>query len=111
MAGRRCPGQRCPTILTGTERYCPTHAREYETRRGTPVQRGYGAEHRALRAEWQQRIDAGEIVMCADGCGTPITGRTWHLGHAEDRSAYLGPQTVRCNTEDGGRRGARARFA
>ena len=115
-AGRRCPGRTvdaagrevgCPVILKGRERYCPRHARTYEQRRGTPTQRGYGAGHRALRAAWQARIDAGEDVRCADGCGARIVGTDWHLGHTEDRSDYLGPQTVGCNTADGGRRAHR----
>ena len=116
MAGRRCPGKdevdgrsrACPTILTSGERYCTRHARQYEARRGTSTQRGYGVDHRALRADWQRRIDAGEIVMCADGCGARIAGRMWQLGHDHQRGGYLGPQTVRHNTQDGGRRGRAA---
>lgn len=116
MAGRRCPGKddtdgrvrACPTILVHGEKYCVRHAREYEGRRGTRQERGYTASHDQLRAAWQARIDAGEIIYCADGCGTRITGRAWHLGHTEDRTAYLGPQTIAHNTSDGGRRGARA---
>lgn len=113
MAGRRCPGKdeqdgrtrACPTILTNGERYCPRHARQYEQRRGSPTARGYDTRHRALRADWQARIDAGEIVMCADGCGARITGRMWHLGHDHQHGGYLGPQTIACNTREGGRRG------
>ena len=109
MAGRRCPGKGCPTIITNGARYCPTHAREYEQRRGTRQQRGYGHEHQMLRAEWQRRIDSGEVITCADGCGTRITGRDWQLGHDHLRGGYLGPQTIAHNTSDGGRRGAAAR--
>lgn len=104
MAGRRCPAQGCPRIITGTARYCPTHAREYEGRRGTPTQRGYGAGHRALRADWQRRIDAGEPVTCAT-CPTVLKGAAWDLGHTEDRTGYIGPQCLTCNRSDGGRRG------
>jgi hypothetical protein len=113
MAGRRCPGKderdgrtrACPTILTSGERYCPRHARQYERRRGSATTRGYDTQHRALRTDWQRRIDAGETVMCADGCGTRITARTWQLGHDHQRGGYLGPQTIACNTREGGRRG------
>lgn len=108
MAGRRCPAQRCPRIITGNDRYCPTHAREYEAKRGTPTQRGYGPPHRALRAAWQRRIDAGEHITCACGCGQPITGTAWDLGHDHERGGYLGPQLARCNRSEGGRRGSRA---
>lgn len=106
MAGRRCPAKGCPKILTNGERYCPTHAREYEGRRGTPTARGYGAEHRAIRRQWQQRIDNGERITCAT-CPVVITGTAWQLGHDHARGVgYLGPQCVRCNTSEGGRRGA-----
>lgn len=107
MAGRRCPARGCPRIIPAQARYCPTHAREYEGRRGTPAQRGYDAQHRALRAQWQRRIDAGERVVCAT-CPTLITGTAWQLGHDHERGGYLGPQCVRCNTSDGGRRGRAA---
>lgn len=113
MAGRRCPGKderdgrsvACPTILTNGERYCTRHARAYEQRRGSARQRGYDTTHDALRAAWQRRIDAGEDVRCADGCGTKITGRMWQLGHDHQRGGYLGPQTIAHNTSEGGRRG------
>lgn len=112
MAGRRCPGRdeidgrtrTCPTILTRGERYCPRHARQYEQRRGSRQARGYDTTHDQLRAQWQQRIDNGERIVCAT-CPTIITGHAWQLGHDHQRGGYLGPQCVRCNTTDGGRRG------
>lgn len=112
MAGRRCPGKdevdgrvrACPTILVHGERYCTRHARQYEGRRGTSAQRGYGAGHQALRARWQGRIDDGEVVICAT-CPTRITGAAWQLGHDHEHGGYLGPQCVPCNTREGGRRG------
>lgn len=105
MAGRRCPGQRCPTILTNGERYCPRHLAEYETKRGTPEQRGYDVEHRALKRQWQDRIDAGEVIHCARGCGRRITGRAWDLGHTDDRATWTGPECRPCNRGAGGRLG------
>ena len=105
MAGRRCPGERCPRILTQGQRYCPQHALEYEQRRGTPAQRGYDTEHQKLRRTWQARLDAGEIIHCAR-CGSRINPRAWDLGHTEDRAAWTGPECVGCNRADGGRRGA-----
>lgn len=104
MAGRRCPTRGCPRIITGTARYCPDHARAYETRRGTPTQRGYGTTHRTLRAAWQLRIDAGERVTCAT-CPVRITGSAWDLGHDHVSGGYLGPQCERCNRSEAGRRG------
>jgi hypothetical protein len=104
MAGRRCPAKGCPKILTQGERYCPTHAREYEGRRGTPVHRGYDQAHRARRAAWQARIDAGQRVTCAT-CPAVLTGRAWDLGHDHERDGYIGPQCITCNRGEAGRRG------
>ena len=105
MAGKRCPANGCPTIITTRARYCPIHAREYEARRGTRQHRGYNSAHDALRAQWQNRINGGEVVLCADGCGTPITGTNWDLGHTPDRTGHIGPQTREHNRSEGGRRG------
>jgi len=99
-ATRRCP--RCPRLIPAGTRYCPTHQAEYEAGRGTPTQRGYGTTHRTTRTQWQARIDAGEPIYCADGCGARIIGTAWHLGHSADRSSYIGPQTIACNTREGG---------
>lgn len=102
-AGRRCP--RCPTIITNGARYCPTCTRAYDTARGTRQARGYDANHDALRATWQARIDSGQVVRCVT-CGAALAGRGWDLGHTADRTGYIGPQCVTCNRSDGGRRGA-----
>ena len=105
MAGRRCPGERCPRILTRGQRYCPQHALEYEQRRGTPAQRGYDTEHQKLRRTWQARLDAGEIIHCAR-CGARIDHRAWDLGH-DDQRQHRGPECTPCNRSAGGRNGAR----
>lgn len=100
--GRRCPATRCPNIITTNARYCPQHARDYNTQRGTPTTRGYGPHHRKLRAQWQTRINQGEHITCWR-CHTPITGTHWHLGHHDhDRETYNGPECVNCNTTAGG---------
>lgn len=105
MAGRRCPGPLCPTILTGTQRYCPRHATEYEARRGTPKQRGYDSSHNAQRRAIQARIDLGETVCCWR-CGTRITGRVWDLGHDDhDRTITRGAECQPCNRSAGGAQG------
>ncbi len=109
MAGRRCPGRddvdgktrACPTILTRGERRCPRHAKEYEQRRGSSTERGYGSAHQRLRADWQRRIDDGEHVVCAR-CSQPIS-EPWALDHADDRTGYLGPSHKLCNDAAGGR--------
>ncbi len=105
MAGRRCPGPQCPTILTGGERYCTRHARDYEQRRGTSTQRGYDSSHTAQRAAIQARIDRGEIIRCWR-CGVQITGRAWDLGHDDhDRSITRGAECQPCNRSAGGAQG------
>jgi hypothetical protein len=74
--------------------------------RGTTGQRGYGLKHKAQRAKWVTRVDAG-LVDCAR-CGKPIEpGRPWDMGHTEDRTGWTGPEHVTCNRTAGGRNGAR----
>lgn len=63
---------------------------------------GYGYQHRQMRARWQQRIDAGETVLCWR-CGLELHGTDWHLGHDDDdRSVYRGPECTTCNLRAGG---------
>ena len=104
MAGRRCPGQWCPKVLTNSERYCPTHAREYEAKRGTSARRGYGADHQARRSAIVDRMNAGETIRCID-CGIELMPSTLDLGHTDDRAGYRGPQCQACNRSQGGREG------
>lgn len=105
MAGRRCPRPNCPRILTNGERYCVEHAREYETKRGTPAQRGYDHTHRTTRTQWVGRMASGEVVHCAR-CGKRLDPtQPWDLGHTADRTTWTGPECLPCNRGDGGRRG------
>lgn len=106
-ASRVCPRPGCPAIIPAGQRYCPTHAREYEARRGTRQARGYGADHDRRRRALVARINAGETIRCID-CGVRLTPATLDLGHTEDRSGYRGPQCAPCNRSDGGRRGRAA---
>lgn len=81
---------------------CPTCARTADQARGTRTDRGYGPQHQALRAHWQQRINAGEDVRCAR-CREPILrGSRWALDHTGDRTGYLGPSHEFCNNQAGG---------
>jgi len=104
MASRRCPARYCPRILTRGVRYCPEHQAQYEAKRGTPEQRGYGAQHKALRKTWQARLNKGELVRCAR-CGEQVRpSDAWALDHDDnDRTHYLGPSHARCNDAAGGR--------
>lgn len=102
-AARICPKPRCPHIAQG--RYCPTHNREYEAKRGTSTQRGYGRAHQTLRARLAPKVQAG-LVDCWR-CGQPIQpDEAWDLGHDDaDRSLYRGAEHARCNRSAAGKQG------
>lgn len=90
-----CAEHGCPE-LTHTTR-CPTHTRAKDKARGTRQQRGYDATHERLRAKWARKVATGQ-VNCAR-CGKRITTlEPWHLDHTDDRTGYLGPSHVACNT-------------
>lgn len=110
-ASRTCSGKvqlangrevNCPRIIPAGTRHCPAHAREHERKRGSRQQRGYDAAHDRLRARWQARLDAGEVVWCAR-CGSRIeSADPWALDHTDDRTGYLGPSHAACNNRAGG---------
>ena len=82
---------------------CAEHERAKDRARGTRQERGYGAEHDALRAIFQGRMNRGETFDCWR-CGDLIDPEHWHLGHDDlDRSIYRGPECVPCNTATSGR--------
>lgn len=101
---RVCIEPGCPSLTRGTR--CATHERDRDRARGSSAARGYGTDHRALRGDWQKRIDGGELVACWR-CGGVIDG-PWQLGHCDnDRSRYHGPEHPACNLAVSGRAGAR----
>ena len=73
--------------------------------------RGYGREHRRLRAVLAERVERGG-VLCAR-CGKPIVpGSRWALGHDDlDRSRYSGPEHASCNRATSRHRVERERAA
>lgn len=93
--------------------------------RPSTTQRGYGGGWAKLRAKWQRRIDAGELVRCRRGrlCKRAVTlsgGLTvggpigpadvWDLGHDDrDRSLPPHPEHSGCNRATTGRGGSRKR--
>jgi hypothetical protein len=93
------PGS-CPELSTA--RHCTECASEYERRRGTRVQRGYGREHTRLRAQWKPKVERCE-VKCARCDQLILPGQTWALDHTDDRTGYLGPSHATCNNQAGGR--------
>jgi hypothetical protein len=71
---------------------CAVHAALYEKRRdmlrGSAAQRGYGREHRELRAKFQPIVEAGEAVCWR--CGELIEPwESWDLGHDDDDRTVL----------------------
>lgn len=99
---RVCAEPGCPT-LTRTRR-CTTHTAQAEAARGTRQQRGYDAEHMALRAQWQRVLDTRAVDCWRCGLPIPRGSTTWHLGHDDhDRSIHRGPEHETCNTSEGGK--------
>jgi hypothetical protein len=91
----------CP-VLSDKSR-CPTHRRVRERARGSSTARGYGVDHRDLRATYQQRMDQGEAFICWRG-GEPIDPSNWTLGHCDDdRTTYHGPECPPCDYATAGR--------
>lgn len=81
---------------------CPEHRAQRDRERGTAAQRGYGAEFRATRAAWADRISAGERVICWR-CEERV-GLDFHLGHDDhDRAIIRGPEHALCNLRAAGR--------
>ena len=102
MARRPCAEPGCPTITDATR--CPTHTRARDRARGTRQERGYGAAHDRLRADYQRRMDRGETFECWR-CGDDINPERWTLGHCDDdRSVYHGPECPPCDYATNGRR-------
>ena len=104
MAKRVCSHPGCPQLVP-TAAYrglCDEHRKQRDRDRGTREQRGYGDDHRKLRAAWQRRINQGELVQCWR-CGARVAGSRWHLGHDDhDRSITRGPECVECNLKAAG---------
>ena len=101
MAKRVC--RRCPQLVpAGTYRgLCPDCLAEYYRERGTKAERGYGADHQALRKQYRDRIRAGEVIRCVS-CDEPV-GLDFHLGHNADRTGHIGPQCGFCNDSEAGK--------
>jgi hypothetical protein len=76
---------------------------------GGTADRGYGAEHQALREKLRPSVEAGAVVCWR--CGYPIHPTTpWDLGHDDhDRTIYRGPEHMRCNRRNGAIKGNKMR--
>jgi hypothetical protein len=101
-AAKVCPTPGCPTIIAAGQRYCTDCARAYEQRRGTRQQRGYDAQHDAMRRRLAPLVATG-TVRCWR-CRELITrDEPWDLGHTDDRTAYAGAEHTDCNRSAGGK--------
>jgi hypothetical protein len=89
----------------------PGHTRTPKPRprlpRGSSFERGYGPDHRRLRKQLVQAVEAGELVLCVR-CGDPILpGTKVDLGHVDGsgKTLYSGLEHASCNRSAGGRLG------
>ncbi len=106
---QRCAYTRCPRLIPNGDRYCDEHRRARDHARGSSTQRGYGSAHQRERAQWWQRMAAGEQVTCPR-CGRPILpGQCWDLGHNDARDAWTGPEHAHCNRAAGASNSQRMR--
>jgi hypothetical protein len=72
-------------------------------RRLTTKERGYGPEHRKLRALWVKRVKRGGVTCCL--CQQEILSwQPFHLDHDVDRTRYRGCAHVYCNESEPGKR-------
>jgi len=67
---RPCVVYPCPALIQRGQSRCPEHARQADQQRGSSTQRGYGTDHRRLRAEAIKR--------------QPWCGRCGHTGSADN---------------------------
>jgi len=102
MAKRRC--RHCPTLVPADayKGMCPNCARATDQARGSRTERGYGADHQAQRAAIADDIKAGNLIHCVT-CSR-VLDLTFHLGHTDQRTAWIGPQCPHCNDSDAGKR-------
>lgn len=99
MAKRVCLTPGCPVLTDSTR--CAEHQRQKDRARGSSTERGYGTDHRKLRAQ----LAPAAIGTNCHFCGQPIeAGQKVALDHTEDRTGYRGIVHLACNAADGGRR-------
>jgi hypothetical protein len=66
---------------------------------GQTVERGYGVEHKRLRAAWAPIVARGTVPCRRCGLPIPPDGE-WDLGHHDtDRSLPAAPEHRRCNRQ------------
>ena len=94
----------CPALADGSDNLCAKHRKEYEQRRGTTTERGYGSEHQKIR-KWlifQLKLIPPQDRIC-ELCGEiMLMSEELHADHVtrlvDDPSAKAGRMTHRaCN--------------
>lgn len=94
----------CPTLVRTGSR-CPACTRARDRARGSTAERGYGTEHRRIRAQLVAALSAGHALQCWR-CGTTITRPDqFDVGHDDNNRAITrGPECRPCNRATAGRR-------
>jgi hypothetical protein len=83
----------CAELTSGTR--CPAHERQYQQRRPSTGERGYGAAHQSVKAQLAASLPA----QCGY-CGVYIDpGEPWHAAHVVDGQPERGYVVAhpRCN--------------
>lgn len=120
MPLRTCSYPECRRLyqpVNSRQRFCRSQCRdrklgrERRVKRGTTTERGYGSDHRKLRADVKAQVDAGHAYCWRPNCRRWLDpAKPWHLGHDDyDRTIYRGPECVRCNTSHAAKLGNAAR--
>ena len=102
MAKRVC--RHCPRLIptTNYKGMCDDCRRTWDKARGTRTDRGYGPDHQAERNRIANLIRAGITIRCVT-CNTKLDP-TFHLGHNDQRTEWIGPQCPHCNDSQAGTR-------
>ena len=86
--------------------YCSKSCRPFNFGRRPPATtRGYGTEHRQLRARWKSLIESVGWAPCCLCDEVIEASEPWHLDHNPERDGYRGIAHAMCNLRDGAKRG------
>ena len=98
--GQPCPARALTSARNGR---CSDCARAHWRAMPTSSERGYGAEHVALRRQWEPLVATGQVICWR--CGrTILPDEPFDLGHDDtDRTQWRSPEHVSCNRAAGGR--------
>lgn len=78
-------------------------AHGWRSTKAPTVQRGYGNQHKRERRRWAPIVALGRTAC--HRCQLLIRpNQPWHLGHNDERTAYLGPEHAACNLQAASRR-------